>query len=132
MAVEEIRIKMTLELYCIIKFDGKIEKKENYVEFMADLDALRIRKGDFLIGVNAKDQSRSTDVRQFEQEKLDELLSNAMRGKYLILRIVKRDHEDYEKILHVQRESNINFFIFLNQRANDCNLSSFHLLNLRS
>ena len=78
---------------------------------MEDLDALRIRKGDFLIGVNAKDQSRATDVRKFEQEKLDELLSNAMRGKYLILRIVKRDHEDYEKFLQIQRVSHVIFLL---------------------
>ena len=111
MAVREIRIKMTLGFYCIIKFDGNIKKKDNCFEFIDDLDALQIQKGDFLIGVNAKDQSRATDVRKFEQEKLDDLLSNAMCGKYLILRIIKRDHEDYEKFLHVQRVSRVKLFL---------------------
>ena len=92
---------MNLKFYCILKFDGNIKKQEKSFEFMSDLDALQIRKGDYLVSVNPKDGSRPVDVRNLEQDKLDELLSNAMRGKYLILRIVRRDHEDCEKILNI-------------------------------
>ena len=104
--VVEIRVKMTLSFYCILKFDGNIKKQEKFFKFMSDLDVLQIRKGDKLIAINPKDASRATDVRSFEQEKLDDLLSDAMRGKYLILRIVRGDHGDCEKFLSVGRVSN--------------------------
>ena len=110
MACLEIRLKMTLGLYATIKFDGNIKKQEKCFEFMSDLDVLQIRKGDFLLGVNPKDASRATDVRNFEQEKLDEILSNALRGKYLILRIVRGDHEDSEKFINANTVSKYLFF----------------------
>ena len=111
MAVEEIRCKMTLGFYCILKFDGNIKKQEKGFEFMSDLDALQIRKGDYLLSVIPKDGSRPVDVRSLEQEKLDELLSNAMRGKYLVLRIIRRDHEDCEKILNIRKKVSKNSYI---------------------
>ena len=94
---------MTLVFYCKLNLDGRVKKQEKCFEFVSDIDELKIKKGDYLIGVHPKDGSRSTDVRSFDQETLDDLLSNAMRGKYLIFRIVKKDHEDCEKFLNVRR-----------------------------
>ena len=101
MAVTEIRLKMNLSLYALLKFDGNIKKQEKFFEFVSDSDVLQVKKGDVLIGVHPKDGSRATDVRNFDQEKLDDLLSTAMRGKYLILRIIRKDHEDSEKLLNI-------------------------------
>ena len=100
MAVTEIRLKMNLSLYALLKFDCNIKKQEKFFEFVSDSDVLQVKKGDVLIGVHPKDGSRATDVRNFDQEKLDDLLSNAMRGKYLSLRIIRRAHEDSEKFLN--------------------------------
>ena len=97
MALQEIRARNSPTIYPLIVSNLKLEKDENYY-FSQDCPILDLHKGDILIAVQLK--TIHVDIRKKPPEEIDSLLLEALQEKFIVFRIIRKNHPDAEKLIN--------------------------------
>ena len=106
-AVQEIRAKTTTSTFLQVRLNIQLEK-DTFWKFEEDLDVLNIVKGDYLIAVQVG--GKNIDIRTKVADEVNQLITDALKEKNIVFRIVKKDHPDAQKCLQI---SSVRRFIFL-------------------
>ena len=94
--IREIRTKTTTSTFLQVRINIQLEK-DLYWKFGEDLDVLKIVKGDYLIAVQVK--GKHVDIRNKSADEVNQLITDALKEKNIVFRIVKKDHPEAEKFL---------------------------------
>ena len=100
--VEELRIKLSVNLFVELRCSIELEKDDNSWRFLEPVPELDIRQGDHLIALHWK--NKLLDVRKLSRLEFDPILSQALESEgYLVMRIIRGDHEKSDKFLAIKQ-----------------------------
>ena len=106
-AVQEIRANRTTSTFLQVRLNIQLEK-DKFWKFEEDLNVLRIEKDDFLLA--AQVAGKHIDVRDKSADEINQIISDALKEKNIVFRIVKKDHPDAEKILNIKSRVSLHSF----------------------
>ena len=95
----EIRAKTTTSTFLQVRMNIKLEKDE-FWKFKEDLDVLKLVKGDYLVAVQV--QGKHVDIRNKSAGEVNQLITDALKEKNIVFRVVKKDHPNAEKYLQLK------------------------------
>ena len=109
--IQEIRAKATASTFLQVRFNIHLEREENLWKFEEDLNVLRISKGDYLIAVQVG--GKHIDIRNKEADEVNKLITDALKERNIVFRVVKKDRHDTQKILQIKKVRLVILFYFI-------------------